>query len=76
MFFVKYVLLVIGIGMLVTAATAIANDLWLLRQYHRRLASGAVAIEPPHARWCASFALTCLAWAPILIALSIAIGTN
>ena len=73
MLFLKYTLLVVGIGMFVTAATIVANDLWLLVQYRRKQAAGAVAVEPQPIRWRTSVALVCMAWAPMLIALSIAV---
>lgn len=76
MLFAKYGLMVFGIGLMLTAGPAVANDLWLIHQYQRKRASGSVAVEPPPIRWRTSFALTCLAWAPILIAFSLAIGSG
>ena len=73
MLFLKYTLLVVGIGMFVTAATIVANDVWLLVQYRRKEAAGGVAVEPQPIRWRTSVALVCMAWAPMLIALSIAV---
>ncbi len=59
--------------MFVTAATIVANDVWLLVQYRRKQAAGSVAVEPQPIRWRTSVALVCMAWAPMLIALSIAV---
>lgn len=73
MLFVKYMLMVMGVGMFLVAAATIANDLWVARQFRRRSAMGLLAIEPEPVRWRATVALTCLAWAPLLIALSIAV---
>ncbi len=73
MLFLKYMLLVVGIGMFVIAAAIVANDLWLIVQYHRKIAAGTVAAEPQPVRWRFSVALLFLAWAPLLIALSIAV---
>ena len=73
MLFLKYMLLVVGIGMFVVAAAIVANDAWMIVQYRRKTALGAVAIEPQPLRWRASVALAFLAWAPLLIALSIAV---
>jgi regulator of protease activity HflC (stomatin/prohibitin superfamily) len=73
MLFLKYMLLVGGIGMFVIAATIVANDMWLVVQYRRRTAIGAVAVEPQPIRWRTSVALAFLAWAPLLIALSIVV---
>ena len=73
MLFLKYMLLVVGIGMFVVAAAIVANDLWMVVQYRRKTALGAVAVEPEPVRWRTTVALACLAWAPLLIAMSIAV---
>ena len=73
MLFLKYMLLVVGIGMFVTAASIVANDMWMVVQYRRKTALGAVAVEPQPIRWRTTLALAGLAWAPLLIALSIAV---
>jgi hypothetical protein len=73
MLFLKYVLLVVGVGMFITAAAIVANDLWLLLRYRHRVAEGAAVTEPEPVRWRTTFALACLAWAPVLVALSIAV---
>jgi hypothetical protein len=73
MLFLKYMLLVGGIAMFVIAAAIVANDMWLVVQYRRRLAIGAVVVEPQPVRWRTSVALAFLAWAPLLIALSIVV---
>jgi regulator of protease activity HflC (stomatin/prohibitin superfamily) len=73
MLFLKYMLLVAGIGMFIVAAAIVANDLWMIVQYRRKTALGAVAVEPQPIRWRATVALAFLAWAPLLIALSIAV---
>jgi hypothetical protein len=74
MFFVRYMLLVMGVGMFVVAGAVVANDLWMVRRFRHRAALDVVAIEPEPVRWRATVALACLAWAPLLIALSIAVG--
>ncbi len=74
MLFVKYILLVMGVGMFAVAGANVANDLWMVRRFRRRSAMGVLAIEPEPVRWRATVALACLAWAPLLIALSIAVG--
>jgi len=73
MLFLKYMLLVVGIGMFVVAAAIVANDLWLAFEYRRRVAQGATAVEPEPVRWRTTVALVCLAWAPILIGMSIVV---
>jgi|SRR3954464_4627069 hypothetical protein len=75
MLFTKYMLLVVGVGMFVTAAAIVANDVCMVVRYRRRMAIGAMALEPPPIRWRTTVALAFLAWAPLLIALSIAVGT-
>ena len=73
MLFLKYMLLVVGVGMFVVAAAIVSNDAWLAFQYRRKTALGAVAIEPEPIRWRTTVALVCLAWAPILIGMSIVV---
>jgi len=73
MLFLKYMLLTVGVGMFVVAAAIVANDLWLAFQYRRKVALGAMAVEPQPLRWRTTVALVCLAWAPILIGMSIVV---
>jgi hypothetical protein len=71
MLFLKYILLITGIGMFVVAAAIVVNDAWLIVQYRRRTALGIVTAAPQPIRWRATVALACLAWAPWLMALSL-----
>jgi hypothetical protein len=73
MLLLKHMLLVAGIGMFVVAAAIVANDVWMIVQYRRKTALGSIAIEPQPIRWRATVALALLAWAPLVIALSIAV---
>lgn len=73
MLFLKYMLLVVGIGMFVVAAAIVANDLWLAFEYRRKKVEGALAVEPEPVRWRTTVALVCLAWAPILIGATIVV---
>jgi hypothetical protein len=73
MLFFKYMLLVVGVGMFVVAAAIVANDLWLTFEYRRKMMQGAVAIEPQPVRWRITAALVCVAWAPILIGMSLVV---
>ena len=73
MLFLKYILLVVGVGMFVVAGAIVANDLWLAFEYRRKKALGAVAIEPAPVRWSTTVALVCVAWAPILIGASLVV---
>lgn len=68
MLFHKYILLVIGLGMFLVAAMVVVNDAFLLLRYRRRIAKGAVAIEPEPIRWRTTIALACMAWAPLVMA--------
>jgi regulator of protease activity HflC (stomatin/prohibitin superfamily) len=70
----KYLLMSIGVGLIVVGAAVLAYDLWLKLQYKRALARGVEgAIAPQPARWRMTLALIALAWAPMLIAMSIVV---
>ena len=75
MLFLKYLLMTGGIAMMVGAAGILIYDLSKEVRYRRAMgAEGAVALPvPPAIRWWTSVALAMLAWAPILIALSIVV---
>jgi regulator of protease activity HflC (stomatin/prohibitin superfamily) len=71
MLFLKYVLMTGGIGMILVAVGILTYDLSLEMRY-RRAASGAEPLRPqPQIRWRTALAFGMLAWAPILLALSI-----
>src|SRR5581483_2447583 len=78
MLFLKYVLMIVGIAMFVLAAAILAYDFYLVRRLRRGVGgeTGSVpasaAPEPP-IRWRSSVALVLLAWAPLLLALSIVV---
>jgi len=75
MLFAKYLLMTGGIGMFLTAAGILTYDTYLGMQYRRALAADGSETVPavPQLRWRISLALAMLAWAPILIALSIVV---
>ena len=75
MLFLKYLLMTGGIAMMVVAAGILTYDLSKEVRYRRAMgAEGAVALPvPPAIRWRTSVVLAMLAWAPILIALSIVV---
>ncbi len=75
MLFLKYLLMTVGIGMIVVSAGILTYDLMLELRYRRAMASdGAVPLPaPPQIRWRTAAAFVMLAWAPILIALSIVV---
>jgi regulator of protease activity HflC (stomatin/prohibitin superfamily) len=69
----KYLLLAGAIGMFIVALAVVAYDLYAEMQYRRRSAGGIIGAEPEPLRWRTAVALVCLAWAPLLIALSIVV---
>ncbi len=75
MLFLKYLLMTVGIGMIVVSAGILTYDLMLELRYRRAMASdGTVPLPaPPQIRWRTAAAFVMLAWAPILIALSIVV---
>jgi regulator of protease activity HflC (stomatin/prohibitin superfamily) len=75
MLFLKYLLMTGGLAMIVVAAGILIYDLSKEVRYRRAMgAEGAVALPvPPAIRWRTSVALAMVAWAPILIALSIVV---
>jgi regulator of protease activity HflC (stomatin/prohibitin superfamily) len=75
MLFLKYVLMAGGITMILVSAGILMYDLSRELRYRRAMgADGAVPLPaPPQIRWRTSTALAMLAWAPILIALSIVV---
>jgi regulator of protease activity HflC (stomatin/prohibitin superfamily) len=75
MLFVKYLLMSGGIGMILVAAGILGYDAFVAMQRRRLLKAaepGAIP-ETPDFRWRTSLALVLLAWAPLLIALSIVV---
>src|SRR5579864_6280459 len=74
MLFLKYLLMIGGIGMIVVAAGILSYDLSLEIRYRRMMAAGTTLLPPvPTFRWRTAVAFAMLAWAPILIALSIVV---
>jgi len=74
MLFLKYLLIIGGIGMIVVAAGILSYDLSLEIRYRRMMAAGTTPLPPvPTFRWRTAVAFAMLAWAPILIALSIVV---
>lgn len=75
MLFLKYLLMTGGIGMMVVAASILMYDLSLELRYRRAMGGdGTVPLPaPPQIRWRTALAFAMLAWAPLLIALSIVV---
>jgi len=74
MLFLKYVLMTGGVGMILVALGILAYDLAMEIQYRRAMSGGTTPLPAiPKLRWRTAIALAMLAWAPILIALSIVV---
>ena len=74
MLFLKYLLMIGGIAMIVVAAGILSYDLSMEIRYRRMMAAGTTPLPPvPRFRWRTAVAFAMLAWAPILIALSIVV---
>jgi regulator of protease activity HflC (stomatin/prohibitin superfamily) len=72
MLFLKYVLMLVGGGMILAAVGILSHDLYLELQYRRALSLATPTPPPaPTIRWRTGLALALLAWAPLLLALSI-----
>src|SRR5229473_5482753 len=75
MLFVKYLLMTGGIVMMLIAVGILTYDVYLELRYRRALFTAGTGPLPPipQMRWRTSLALALLAWAPLLLALSIAV---
>ena len=75
MLFLKYLFMTGGIGMMVAAVSILTYDLTLELRYRRAMAGDGTEPVPalPRIRWRTAAAFVMLAWAPILIALSIVV---
>jgi regulator of protease activity HflC (stomatin/prohibitin superfamily) len=75
MLFVKYLLMSGGAGMMLVAIGILAYDFYRELQHRQRLATAGDAGVPPtpQVRWRTGLAFALLAWAPILLALSIVV---
>lgn len=75
MLLLKYLLMSGGVGMLLFAVGILTYDVYLELQYRKALAAAGPGPLPrvPEIRWRTSIALAMLAWAPILLAMSIVI---
>ncbi len=75
MLFVKYLLMTGGIVMMLIAVGILTYDVYLELRYRRALFTAGTGPLPPipQMRWRTSLALALLAWAPLLLALSIVV---
>lgn len=76
MLLIKYLLMGIGIAMFGSAAAILGYDVYLAMLARRVLASappGEPAVPQRQLRWHVSLALALLAWAPILVAMSLVV---
>ena len=72
MLFLRYLLMTAGIGMILAAVAILTYDLTRELQQRRALSDPSLPPVPqPPLRWRTALALGMLAWAPILLALSI-----
>src|SRR5580700_253001 len=71
----RYLLIICGVGMMITAVCILTYDLYREMLYRRLLATpgGAVSAAPAVVRWRTSLALVMLAWGPLLVAFSIVV---
>ncbi len=67
----KYFLLASAIAMFIAALAIVAYDLYVDLQRRRRALAAGITTEPQPMRWRTAASLVALAWAPLLIALSI-----
>jgi regulator of protease activity HflC (stomatin/prohibitin superfamily) len=72
MLFLKYMLMAVGIGMFLSSGTILAYDFYLAR-FGLAAEPGGATLEARPLRWRTSIALGMLAWAPLLLALSIVV---
>ena len=76
MLLIKYLLMAIGIAMFGSAAEVLGYDVYMMAMARRTLAQlqpGQTAPEEREVRWRVGVALVVLAWAPILIAMSLVV---
>jgi len=75
MLFVKYLLMLGGIGMMTVAAAILAYDIYFGMKYRQAVAAAGAGPLPPEPlmRWRSSLALALLAWGPIVLALGIVV---
>src|SRR5262249_13307471 len=70
----KYLLLLVGTGMIGAAVALLSRDLYLISQHRQLMAqTGSSATPAPEAHWRPVLALGLLAWGPILLAMGIVI---
>jgi regulator of protease activity HflC (stomatin/prohibitin superfamily) len=72
----KYLLMTIGIGLILVAAAIVVYDFFLKLQFKRSLTAGVPLPEPEPVRWRMTVVFFALAWAPLLIAASIAVVSS
>jgi regulator of protease activity HflC (stomatin/prohibitin superfamily) len=76
MLLIKYLLMAVGIAMFGSAAAVLGYDAYMMAMARRTLAQlqpGQTAPEEREVRWRVGVALVILAWAPILIAMSLVV---
>lgn len=69
MLFLKYTMLMAGLAMFIISAVVAAQDLRPVCALNGRTGSDATEERPSH--WRTTLALACLAWAPVLMGMSV-----
>lgn len=69
----KYLLMTSGIGLIALAMAILGYDFYLKLQFRRAVTAGVPVAEPEPVRWRMTVVFFALAWAPMLIAASIAV---
>jgi len=74
MIFFKYLLILVGAGMIAAAISLLARDLYLNTKYRQALSSGVTPVpESPEMHWRRALTLGVLACVPIILALGIVV---
>ena len=74
MLFLRYLLMTCGVGMILTAVGILTYDLAREIRYRNQVNDpGSPPVPPPIVRWRTALAFGLLAWAPVLLALSIVV---
>ncbi|ABF40731.1 SPFH domain, Band 7 family protein [Candidatus Koribacter versatilis Ellin345] len=72
----KHLLMLSGVALIVVAAAIVAYDFFLKIQFRRAAAGGVPIAKPEPVRWRMTTVFFALAWAPMLIAASIAVVSS
>lgn len=73
MLFIKYLMMMAGVGGYLLAAGVVAYDVYVAETHRRLLARGVESRTPKPVRWEAAKKLAIVAWLPLLVGLSIVV---